>query len=526
MAERHDEVMALHGQVEEQNRALAERHDEVMALHAKVEEIWASSSWRLTRPLRGIKRVVTGSPLTYHRPADHSGNRLIRLTWRFLLHAQAFGLVSACRRTGTVITTGTPIVSRIRSGKAARASEVAEVAIPTAAIPRDPLPERDQRCPRVAMLVQDFHDGGLEKVVVDLAKQFLRQGIVCPILVAGSVGRAAKQAEELGCRVQAFRGDVEGLVSAVRENGIEVVITHHCYEPLEQLSMADVKLIEVIHNAYFWQRDLPSLSKLRDQCVDRFVAVSDFVRDYALTALSVPTDRIRVIENGLSRYGLIRPAFRQLSRQRATTVNRPLLVHLANAHPQKNHIAVLRAFENVLADHPGASLVLAGVIDDTTDTGRHVQAEIESKGLHDRVRCVGPLGRRELSRLLADAHIGLLPSIVEGFSIASLEYAYFGLPTVLSDTGAARRLTDRYGHAVIADAAALSAERLESAGLEHRALEPDPSTVAGIAAATRTILESYAKFADTARQAGEDWESYSIEAVARRYRDLLVEAAA
>ena len=492
-----------------------------MALHGQVEEIWASSSWRLTRPLRGIKRVVTGSPLTYHRPAGHSGNRLIRLTWRFLLHAQTFGLASACRRTGTVITTGMPIVSRIRSRKAARASEVA---IPAAAIPRDPLPERDQRCPRVAMLVRDFHDGGLEKVVFDLAKQFLRQGIVCPILVAGSAGRAAKQAEELGCRVQAFGGDAGELVSAVRENGIEVVITHHCYEPLEQLSMADVKLIEVIHNAYSWQRDLPSLSELRGRCVDRFVAVSDFVRDYALTALSVPTDRIRVIENGLSRYGLIRPAFRQLSRQRATTLNRPLLVHLANAHPQKNHVAVLRAFESVLAEHSGASLVLAGIIDDTTDTGRHVQAEIESRGLHDRVRCVGPLGRRELSRLLADAHIGLLPSIVEGFSIASLEYAYFGLPTVLSDTGAARHLIERYGHAVIADAAALSAERLESAGIEHRALKPDPSTVAGIATATRTILESYPKFADTARQAGEDWESYSIEVVAREYRNLLMEA--
>ena len=375
------------------------------------------------------------------------------------------------------------------------------------------------------MLVRDFHDGGLEKVVVDLTKQFLKQGIVCPILVAGSAGRAAKQAEELGCSVHAFEGDVGGLVSAVREHGIEVVITHHCHEPLEQLSMADVKLIEVIHNAYFWQRDLPSLSELRDRCVARFVAVSDFVRDYALTALSVPADRIRVIENGLSRYGLIRPDLRQLSRQRATTVNRPLLVHLANAHPSKNHVAVLRAFESVLADYPGASLVLAGVIDDTTDTGRHVQAEIESKKLHDRVRRAGPLGRRELSRLLSDAHIGLLPSVVEGFSIASLEYAYFGLPTVLSDTGAARRLAERYGHAVIADATALSVEELEAAGIERRSFEPDSSTVSGIATGARTILESYAKFADTARQAGRDWESYSIEVVAREYRNLLTEAA-
>ena len=493
LAERDEQIASLHHALAERDEqiaslhhALAERDEQIASLsraaaerHGKIEEIWASSSWRLTRPLRGLKLVLTGS----------------------------VGL--------------TQLVSRIRGRKAVSASEVA---IPAAAIPRAPLPERDQQYPLVAMLVRDFHDGGLEKVVVDLAKQFLKKEVVCPILVLESTGRAAQMAEELGCSVQAFGGDVAKLVSAVRKSGIKVVITHHCYEPLEQLSMADVKLIEVIHNAYHWQRDLPCLSELRGRYVDRFVAVSDFVRDYALSALSVPAECTQVIENGLSRYGLIRPALRQLTQRRATTVNRPLLVHLANAHPQKNHVAVLRAFESLLADHSGASLVLAGVIDDTTDTGRHIRAEIESRNLSGRVRCVGPLGRRELSRLLGDAHIGLLPSTFEGFSIGALEYAYFGLPTVLSDTGAARRLTDRYGHTVIADAVALPPEQLEFTRIERQALEPDFSTVAGITAAATTILKSYTKFADAARQAGEDWESYSIETVARRYRDLLMEA--
>ena len=504
LAEGHGEIMALYGKaanlertLADQNQALADRHgriasleralaegqDEIMALRGKVEEIWASSSWRLTRPLRGIKLILSGSA------------RLTRL----------------------------PVVSRIGGRKVARASGIT---MPAAAIPPDPLPEGDRTCSPVAMLVPDLHDGGLEKIVVDLANQLLKLGIGCPILVAESTGRAAKLAEDLGCSVQAFGGDNAKLVSAIREGGFKAVITHNCYEPLEQLSKTGVKIIEVIHNAYYWQRGLPYFSRLRARCVDRFVAVSDFARDYALTALSVPDERIRVIENGLSRYGLIRPALQQLSRRRATTVNRPLLVHLANAHPAKNHIAVLRAFECVLADHPGASLVLAGAIDDTTDTGRRVRAEIESRNLHDRVRRVGPLGRHELSRLLADAHIGLLPSIFEGFSIASLEYAYFGLPTVFSDTGAARRLAIRYGHVIIADAASLPPEMLNQTRIEDRAFDPDSSTVAGIAGAVRTILEHYVNFSDTARKAGRDWEDYSIEAMGRRYRNLLMEVVA
>ena len=376
------------------------------------------------------------------------------------------------------------------------------------------------------MLVRDFYDGGLEKVVSDVASQLMKQGVVCSILVMGSGGRAARLAEENDCRVREFGGDVAELVSTVRREGIGVVVSHYCHEPLEPLSMAGVKLIEVIHSPYSWQRGDAHLSALRTRCIDRFIAVSDFVRDYAMTNLSIPADRIDTIENGLSRHGLIRPRLRVLSRRRRATADRPLMVHVANVLPQKNHVAIVRAFESILPDHPGASLVLVGVIDRTTDIGRRVHSEIESRGLHESVRCSGPLGRRELSRLLADAHVGLLPSVSEGFSIGSLEYTYFGLPIVLSDTGATRRLSDRYGHVVIADAAAFEPEELDPVRIHQQALEPEPRTVAGIAAGMRAMLADYAGFEDAAQRAGMDWQSYSIEATACRYRSLLAETSA
>ena len=510
LAERDGRVAVQDGRIGMLNETLVERDGQIAAM-------LGSTSWRVTRPLREVKLVLAGSWL-----------------------ARIRGVVPARRGAA-----GMPAVNRVTAGTAADTSE----ADPPAAKPpwasriesgrgpdhlpqpgaiplRVPLAEKDESCPPLGMLVRDFHDGGLEKVVVDLAKQFLKRGIVCTILVAESGGRAMELAEDLGCRVRAFGGDVAGLVSAVREEGIKAIIAHHYYEPLEKLSKADVKIVEVMHNAYSWQRDVPYFLDLRARCIDRFIAVSDFVHDYALASLSVPDERIRVIENGLSRYGLIRPPLQTLSRRRKTTVDRPLLVHLANAHPQKNHIAILRAFESILPDFPGARLVLAGVVDYTTDLGHQVRAEIAWRDLHGRVRCSGPLERREVSRLLADAHIGLLPSVFEGFSIGSLEYAYFGLPTVLSDTGAARRLRDRYGHVVLAGGAALPPERLDAGKIEREAFEPDSSTVAGIASAIREILANYDRFADSGQQAGMDWESYSIEKAARRYRDLLVEVVA
>ena len=529
VVERDGRIVALNGVVAGRdgriaalNGTVAERDGQIAALNEKLDEVFSSTSWRLSRPLRGIKLALRSILGRIGAGATGGASR-----GRWSEEDGGDGgsprlAAGAAGASGAAVPASSVPWAR-SSGKG---GETEDSPSPVPKAPWDRQPGKGGPCPPVAMLVRDFYDGGLEKVVSDVASQLMKQGVACSILVMGSGGRAARLAEENDCRVREFGGDVAELVSTVRREGIGVVVIHHCHEPLEPLSKAGVKLVEVIHNLYSWQRGDSHLSALRARCIDRFIAVSDAVRDYALAHLSIPADRIDTIENGLSRHGLIRPRLRVLSRRRGATADRPLMVHVANAFPPKNHVAIVRAFESILPDHPGARLVLAGVIDHTTDVGRRVRSEIESRGLHDSVRCSGPLGRRELSRLLSDAHVGLLPSVFEGFSIGTLEYTYFGLPVVLSDTGAARRLSDRYGHVVIADAAAFEPEMLESARIHAQALEPEPHTVAGIAAGMRAMLADYAGFADAAQRAGMDWQSYSIEATAGRYRSLLAETSA
>ena len=509
VAERDGRIAALDDRIAALNGTVAERDGQIAALNKRLDEVFSSTSWRSTRPLRGIKLAAMAI-------SSRTGAGKTAGISRVESSAEAAGTSGAAVSPSSV--------PWARSSGKDGGTEDSPSPVPGA--PRDRGSGKSGPCPPVAMLVRDFYDGGLEKVVLDVASQLVKQGVACSILVMGSGGRAVRLAQENDCRVREFRGDVAELVSTVRKEGIGIVVSHYCYESLEPLSAAGVKLIEVIHSPYSWQRDNVYLSTLRARHIDRFIAVSDFVRDYTLANLSVPAGRIDTIENGLSRHGLIRPCLRTLSRRRRMTAYRPLMVHVANALPQKNHVAIVRAFENILPDHPGASLVLAGVVDHTTDIGCRVHSEIESRGLHDSVRCSGPLGRRELSRLLADAHVGLLPSVSEGFSIGSLEYTYFGLPVVLSDTGATRRLSDRYGHVVIADAAAFGPEELDPARIHLQSVEPEPHTVAGIAAGMRAILADYAEFADAAQRAGMDWESYSVAATAGRYLDLLSETSA
>ena len=501
---------------------LTQQGGELESVRQWVAEILASRSWRVTHPLRTASLAVSRARFAIASTALLA-RRPVYLARRFYFYARAFGLRAACRRARTALG------ARFRStrrGSAAEAVPHSIASIDVASVPRLRSFGMEEPCPPVAMLVNEFHDGGLEKVVIDLAERFERKGISCPILALGTTGRAATLAAEAGCTVRAFGGDVERLVSTVRVEGIEVLLVHHCYEPVEPLARHGARCIEVLHNAYSWQRDLDDLADLRARCIERFVAVSGFVRDYATGALGISAGRIRVIENGLSRHGLLRPSLGNLCRRRKASVVRPVFVHLANAHPQKNHVAILRAFRNLVPEFPDARLVLAGTIDDSTDIGRRVHAEIEGANLREYVRCSGPLERREVSRLLADAHVALLPSAFEGFSIASLEYAYFGLPTILSDTGAARSLAERYDHAVIADEVALPPARLEPGRIERDGIDPGASVVDGIGTAMHTVLADYGRYADRAEGAGRDWESYSIETAARRYHGLLTETVA
>ena len=109
LAERHDRIAELSAELGLAQQTLAELNAQIVSLHQvlaerdrKIEEIFASSSWRLTRPLREIKLAFTGLRLA-NRPVRHRGRGLVYLARQFLFHTRAHGLGAACRRAGSVV---------------------------------------------------------------------------------------------------------------------------------------------------------------------------------------------------------------------------------------------------------------------------------------------------------------------------------------------------------------------------------------------------------------------------------------
>ena len=470
-------------------------------LELELEAITNSRLFKATRPVQSVLRRI---------------KKQRRLLTRFSYALLKFGPAEAIRRTRAYLA-NRRIFSRTAVSAAVRANDAhhSNTLSPTA------LEGTNDHTPW-AMYVSDFYDGGLEKVVLDLAVELTARGKACSIMVKNTSGRAGDAARKMGIPVAEFNGDAAAVRQFVLDQQITRVITHHCYDFLADIASTGAIIDEVIHNAYHWQRGNQTLSHLRNQFIGNCISVSAFVNSYAVSELKINPAKLRIIHNGLARTGLIRPPVALLKQRRIETVANPVFVMLANVHLQKNHLAVLHAINEIKVDYPTVKLYMCGVIDAATDMGKIIRLTAQELQLSDTVEFTGPLDREGVSRLLSQSHIALLPTTVEGFSIASLEYCYFGLPMILSNTGASATLKDAYASVVLADDVALPANQLDSTKIERCALHPEKRCIAGIVAAMGGILTNYQYYLDAAESAANDWESYAIEATADRY--LLLES--
>ena len=112
-----------------------------------------------------------------------------------------------------------------------------------------------------------------------------------------------------------------------------------------------------------------------------------------------------------------------------------LVVSLARHCLQKNTYGLVAAFDDFARTHRGAHLVIAGRNDDDRYY-RHVRRLHESLASRDRIHLRDHLPEPRL--LLAAADSFVLDSFFEGWSLASMEALFAGVPVVSSDVGGAR----------------------------------------------------------------------------------------
>ena len=123
------------------NEVLADRDRRIDELNRSLAVILGSRSWRLTRPLRGIVAILTGSRGAGRQTAP-TGRGPISLVRKFRFHARTYGLRSALRHTRLFIAARLPGARRRRARNAPATR--AEPALPrTGPAPQQSVPAPD-----------------------------------------------------------------------------------------------------------------------------------------------------------------------------------------------------------------------------------------------------------------------------------------------------------------------------------------------------------------------------------------------
>ncbi len=116
----------------------------------------------------------------------------------------------------------------------------------------------------------------------------------------------------------------------------------------------------------------------------------------------------------------------------------PVLITIARLEKRKGHHLVLDVLPGLIKDYPNLVYVIVG----DGPCRKALEAQVRQNGLQRHVRFVGTLTGAKKNAYLIASDIFIMPGIqagndIEGYGIAYIEAAYFGVPSIASNLGGA-----------------------------------------------------------------------------------------
>ncbi len=174
----------------------------------------------------------------------------------------------------------------------------------------------------------------------------------------------------------------------------------------------------------------------------QIITVSEFSRRRIAKAYGLDPADVAVTLNGPQEQ--FRPLKRETSMfkvNRALGIDKPYILHVGDWRPCKNQTGLIRAFGQLVKNHPSLrhNLVLAGK---HTWFSPRVLAEIRRSGVENRIVVTGFVDDELLPALYNAADVFVFPSWYEGFGLPAVEAMACGRPVVCSDATALPEVVD------------------------------------------------------------------------------------
>lgn len=290
----------------------------------------------------------------------------------------------------------------------------------------------------VVVELSAFDRGGLEKVVLDTSVVLRDLGLDSIIVSCGKVGHLGAIARQQGFTVYELSQDnPQGHYRQILvDHGVKLAISHFSRTGYKVFRQLGIPNLTFIHNVYAFLNG-QALDNFRqdDAYVDRYISVSPKATDYAASRFGIDRSKIVTVPNGLlidEHIARARAAEPVTRAQFGIREDDYVFLNVASYNLHKGHYLMAEAMRMLLRKTDRVRILCIG----NTIVPQHVQAlreHLESTGTADHMLMPGYFPDVAPFHAIADAF--LLPSLIEGWSIAMNEAMFFGKPMILSDTG-------------------------------------------------------------------------------------------
>ena len=215
-----------------------------------------------------------------------------------------------------------------------------------------------------------------------------------------------------------------------------------CSTPIV-VSVHDVSFLE--HPEYFTPfRALQLRCTVRRtvKAAARVLTVTEFSKRSILAAYALPEEKVTVLANGVS--GDFRPIAREVA-QRALRASRgieaPFILTVGDLQPSKNHLGLIRAYEQLINAHPQLPHHLF-VVGKETWHSPAILAAARKSSVGSRIHFTGFVSDEELRQLYGACELFVYPSFYEGFGLPILEAMASGRAVACSSTSGMPEVAD------------------------------------------------------------------------------------
>lgn len=355
----------------------------------------------------------------------------------------------------------------------------------------------------VLLEVDSFDTGGLEQVVYDHACYFAGKGyhvIVVCIARGGFFADIIRSKDNITLELLPERNSSQAYRHILDCYNVDIVFTHYSTFGCRLAAEHGIPVISVIHNIYSWvAADILGHFRMVDPYVTAYIAVSASVAQYLKNRLLIAGEKVWAIPNGLN-IDIWKEKDKPNVKRKDFGFSPEDYIFLCTGtlSPVKSQDRLIKIFHDLRQRHQHAKLIMVGSCPNISYK-KYLYSLIERYSLKDVVIINDYTHSAESYYMIADAFV--LPSIIEGWSIAMMEALYFSLPVIMTAVSGIQEVMKRCDCGIAIPPPYASVDRLDAFFCQRfSVMEQDDDPML---APLLEAMDKFVSFKDKYRQMGQ-----------------------